>query len=57
MQAVFLDYATMGPDLDLQPLRALFPELKVYDGTTNDEVAARISGVEDRKSTRLNSSH
>ncbi len=46
MQAVFLDYATMGPDLDLQPLRALFPELKLYDDTTDDEVAARISGVE-----------
>ncbi len=46
MQAVFLDYATMGPDLDLQPLRALFPELKLYDDTTDDEVAARILGVE-----------
>jgi glycerate dehydrogenase len=46
MQAVFLDYSTMGPDLDLQPLRALFPELKLYDDTTDDEVAARISGVE-----------
>ncbi len=46
MQAVFLDYSTMGPNLDLQPLRALFPELKLYDDTTDDEVAARISGVE-----------
>ncbi len=46
MNAAFLDYATMGPALDLQPLRALFPELKLYDDTTDDEVAARISGVE-----------
>ena len=46
MQAVFLDYATMGPDLDLQPLRVLFPELQLYDDTTDDEVAARISDVE-----------
>ncbi len=46
MQAVFLDYATMGPDLDLQPLRVLFPELRLYDDTTDDEVAARIADVE-----------
>jgi len=46
MNAVFLDYATMGPDLDLQPLRALFPELKLYDDTTDDEVAARIADSE-----------
>ena len=46
MNAVFLDYATMGPDLDLRPLRALFPELKLYDDTTDDEVAARIANSE-----------
>jgi len=46
MNAVFLDYATMGPDLDLQPLRALFPELKLYDDTTDDEVATRIADSE-----------
>jgi glycerate dehydrogenase len=46
MHAAFLDYATMGPDLDLQPLRDLFPKLKLYDDTTDDEIAARISDTE-----------
>lgn len=42
MKAVFLDYATMGPDLDLAPLESLFGTLELYDVTGDDEVAERI---------------
>ncbi len=42
MKAVFLDWATMGPDLDTGELRALLPELEVFDVTEDDEVAERI---------------
>ena len=43
MKAVFLDWATMGPGLDISRLRRLLPELEVYDVTTDEEVAARIT--------------
>lgn len=46
MKAVFLDYATMGPDLDLAALQGLFSSLELFDDTTDDELAARINGVE-----------
>ncbi|MGI9272333.1 MAG: D-2-hydroxyacid dehydrogenase [Woeseiaceae bacterium] len=46
MKAVFLDYATMGPDLDLAVLRGLFSSLDLFDDTSDDELAARIKGVE-----------
>ena len=42
MKAVFLDWATMGPGLDTGQLRALLPELEVFDVTEDHEVAARI---------------
>ena len=42
MKAVFLDWATMGPDLDTRQLRALLPELEVFDVTEEHEVEARI---------------
>ncbi len=42
MKAVFLDWATMGPDLDTGQLRALLPELEVFDVTEDHEVAERI---------------
>ncbi|MGB5331446.1 MAG: D-2-hydroxyacid dehydrogenase [Woeseiaceae bacterium] len=42
MKAVFLDWATMGPDLDTGQLRALLPELEVFDVTEDHEVEARI---------------
>jgi len=42
MKAVFLDWATMGPDLDTRQLRALLPGLNVFDVTEDHEVAARI---------------
>ncbi len=43
MKAVFLDWATMGPDLDSSAMHTLLPELEVYDESTPDEVAERIS--------------
>jgi glycerate dehydrogenase len=46
MKAVLLDWATMGPDLDVTELRALLPDLEVYDDTDDDQVAARIAGAE-----------
>ena len=42
MKAVFLDWATMGPDLDVSQLRALLPELEVFDVTSDAQVAQRI---------------
>ncbi len=46
MKAVFLDYATMGPDLDLTALRGQFSELELFDDTGDDEIAARIKNAE-----------
>lgn len=42
MKAVFLDYATMGPDLDLAPLNALFDELIIHQQTDDAEIAERV---------------
>ena len=46
MQAVILDYATMGPGLDLGPLRRHFPDLEVYADTGSAQLAARIRDAE-----------
>jgi len=46
MKAVLLDWATMGPDLDVTELRALLPDLEFYEDTADDEVAERIAGAE-----------
>ena len=46
MKAVFLDYATMGPGLDLQPLRRFFTRFDIHDQTSDAEVADRIRDVE-----------
>ena len=46
MKAVFLDYATMGPGLDLQPLQRFFTDFDIYDQTSDAEVADRIRDVE-----------
>ena len=46
MKAILLDWATMGPDLDVAELRALLPELEIYDDTDDDQVAERIAGAE-----------
>jgi glycerate dehydrogenase len=42
MNAVFLDWATMGPDLDISRMRSLLPKLQIYDVTEPDQVAERI---------------
>ena len=41
-----LDWATMGPDLDISELRALLPDLELYDESTNEEIAERIADAE-----------
>jgi glycerate dehydrogenase len=41
--AVFLDFATMGPDIDTAPLDALL-DLRCFDTTAPDEVASRLVG-------------
>lgn len=46
MKAVFLDYATMGPGLDLTPLARLFEEFDVHEQTADDEVGDRIRDAE-----------
>ncbi len=46
MKAVFLDFATLGPGLDLAPLDIVTPDLTVYDSTGEDEIAARIRDAE-----------
>ena len=45
MKAVFLDWATMGPGLDISRLRELLPELEIFDVTTDEQVAPRITGA------------
>jgi glycerate dehydrogenase len=46
MKAVFLDFATMGPDLDTSPLTDLLPDLQLFDVTPEELTAQRISGAE-----------
>ncbi len=46
MKAVFLDYATMGPDLDLTALQGQFSEFELFDDSGDDEIAARIKNAE-----------
>ena len=46
MNAVFLDWATMGPNLDTSGLRELLPELELFDVTGDEEIAARIRDAE-----------
>ncbi len=46
MKAVFLDYGTMGPDLNLDPLRSIVTDLVIFDVTDAAEVADRISDAD-----------
>ena len=46
MKAVLLDWATMGPDLDVSEMRALLPDLTLYDETGPHEIAARIADAD-----------
>ncbi len=46
MRAVFLDYSTMGPDLDLTPLREIFPDLEIHANTSTEQAATRTRSAE-----------
>lgn len=46
MKAVFLDYATMGPGLDMSPLLDILPDLQSFDATDDVQVADRIRDAE-----------
>lgn len=46
MKAVLLDWATMGPDLDITEMTTLLPDLEIYDDTDDDQMAERIAGAE-----------
>lgn len=46
MKAVLLDWASMGPDLDIGEMRALLPDLTLYDETEPGEVAERIADAD-----------
>ena len=46
MKAVFLDFATMGPDLDPSPLTDLLPDLQFFDITPEELTAERITDAE-----------
>ena len=46
MKAVFLDYATVGPGLDVSPLSNLLPELEIFEMTEEYQVLDRIRDVE-----------
>jgi glycerate dehydrogenase len=46
MKAVLLDWATMGPDLDITEMKALLPDLEIFDDTDDDQMAERIAGAE-----------
>lgn len=46
MKAVFLDYATMGPDIDTSPISDLLPDLTLFDVTPDDLIAERIKHAE-----------
>ena len=46
MKAVLLDWASMGPDLDISEMRKLLPDLTLYDETEPGEVAERVAGAD-----------
>lgn len=46
MKAVFLDYATMGHGLNMEPLTSLLPQLRIFDATDDDQIIERIGDAE-----------
>ena len=46
MKAVFLDFATMGPGLDVTAIHALLPGLEIFDVTDDDQIEDRLRGAE-----------
>jgi len=46
MKAVFLDFGTMGPGLDVSGMRALLPDLEIFNTTEDNQIAERIQDAE-----------
>lgn len=46
MKAVFLDFATLGPGLDVSAMQAALPDLVVFDATSDEQLAERVLGAE-----------
>jgi len=46
MKAVFLDFGTIGPGLDVSGMRTLLPKLEIFDVTADNQIAERIQGAE-----------
>ncbi len=46
MKAVFLDFATMGPDIDTSPISDLLPDLTLFDITPDELTDERIKDAE-----------
>ena len=46
MNAVILDAASLGPDVDLAPIRQHLDTLDVHDRSSRDEAAERLAGAE-----------
>ncbi|SEK25621.1 D-2-hydroxyacid dehydrogenase [Halomonas daqiaonensis] len=46
MKAVILDAASLGPDIDLAPIRQRLDTLDVHDLSTREQAAERIGGAE-----------
>ena len=46
MNAVFLDFATMGSGLNVDALCVTFPDIKFFTATTDEQIAERIQDVE-----------
>ncbi|WFM73185.1 D-2-hydroxyacid dehydrogenase [Halomonas sp. CKK8] len=46
MKAVILDAASLGPDIDLAPIRQHLDILDVHDQSTRDQAAERLAGAE-----------
>jgi len=45
MKAVFLDFATMGPELNIDALHRVLPGIEIFEITRNDQIAERIKGA------------
>ncbi len=53
MKAAFLDYGSLGPDLDLAPLEAVVDELVVFDATADSEIISHIGDAEIALTNRI----
>jgi glycerate dehydrogenase len=46
MKAVFLDFATLGPGLNVDVMHEAMPDIEIYDETGDSDVAERIADAE-----------